>query len=173
MIVPRRRMPGPTGSNPGIAVTSQHPAPASRPGRILVVDDDPDLRNLLFHLLCGAGYDVCCASDGETGWSTLIASRFDLVITDHTMPRLSGLNLLRRLRAGNLTVPVILLSGSMPWFEPDLLSLLSPGVAIEKPFTIVTLFHEIRSLLPASMHTGPEIRLAAQTHRSSIGNPKR
>jgi DNA-binding response OmpR family regulator len=125
------------------------------PGRILLVDDDPGVRGFLGEMLRRVEYHVSCAEDGEAGWDVLRADRFDVLITDHEMPRLSGLDLLRRVRAAPLDVPVILISGSMPWTEPDLLRLLPPGVALEKPFSFVDLLANIRTFLTPTIRTGP------------------
>jgi DNA-binding response OmpR family regulator len=83
-----------------------------------------------------AGFHVGCAVDGESGWEALSAIRYDLLITDHEMPRLNGLGLLRRVRALSAQLPVILMSARMPWGETDDWRLLKPGLAIEKPFSI-------------------------------------
>lgn len=111
--------------------------------RILVVDDDPDLRSLLALLLLGAGYRVTCAEDGEAGWDALCASSYDGVITDQEMPRLTGLELLRRIRAGPLRLPVILISGAIPWHDADLARLLPQGLALEKPFALTELLTRV------------------------------
>ena len=142
--------------SPPVKIPPPVPAKAARPatvaGRILIVDDDPGIRNLMARALRGAGYRISCAGDGEAGWDALCAEGFDLLITDHEMPRLTGLDLLRRVRAGSLHVPVILTSGRMPWNEKDLLQLLPPGKALEKPFMLGKLLASIRSFLtPAEL----------------------
>lgn len=118
--------------------------------RILIIDDDPVVRNLLVLLLNGVGHEVECVGDGESGWTAICANNPDLVITDHAMPRLTGLNLLRRMRAYRLTFPAILMSGSIPWNESDLASLLNPGAILEKPFGVAALLATVSRLLPPS-----------------------
>lgn len=120
---------------------------ASNPDRILLVEDDSTLRHLVYKGLKNADYQVTCAIDGEEGWRVLCAFTFDLLITDHEMPKMTGLNLLRRIRTQALRVPVILMSGSMPWSEADLLRVLQPGIAMEKPFPIDVLVANVRALL--------------------------
>ena len=115
--------------------------------RILIVDDDAGLRDFVAKALHGAGYSIHCAEDGEAGWNALCSDAFDALITDHEMPRLTGLDLLRRVRAVQRNVPVILTSGNMPWHDPDLLRLLPPGVALEKPFSLAGLLANVRGLL--------------------------
>ena len=67
------------------------------PLRLLVVDDEPDLRTLYELTLLREGYDVESAETVEEAWKTLSAKRFNLVITDMRLPDGSGLDLLRRL----------------------------------------------------------------------------
>jgi len=116
-------------------------------GRILVVDDDESVRLVLSSMLRGCKFMVSCANDGEHGWSTLMEGHFDLLITDNSMPVLSGVNLLRRLRAKMNPMPAILISGCMPWEEPDLDYLLRPGLALEKPFSFPELLDGIQKLV--------------------------
>jgi DNA-binding response OmpR family regulator len=124
------------------------------PSRILVVDDDAVIRGFLGRMLRRVEYRVSCAEDGEAGWDALRADRFDVLITDHEMPRLTGLDLLRRVRAAPLNVPVILISGKIPWAETDLLRLLPPGVALAKPFAFVDLLAKVRSFLTPTIRAG-------------------
>jgi CheY-like chemotaxis protein len=119
-------------------------------GSILVVDDDEAVRDVLASMLRGCRFTVSCAHDGEHGWSTLVAGNFDLLITDHSMPMLTGVNLLRRLRAKMNPMPAILVSGCMPWEEPDLDYLLRPGLALEKPFSFYELLGGIQKLVTKS-----------------------
>jgi DNA-binding response OmpR family regulator len=127
---------------------------------ILVVDDDAGVREVLANLLRRSGYRVSCANNGEAGWEALCANSFDALITDHAMPRLTGLDLLRRVRSGPLKLlPVILISGKMPWDEADLLELAWPGMAMEKPFSFFELLTSVRTVLTmttraASVHDG-------------------
>jgi DNA-binding response OmpR family regulator len=121
---------------------------ASRPvSRILVADDDPALRTMLAEALHDAGYAVLSAADGEEAWETLCRDSIDLLVTDHDMPRLTGLELLRRVRLGPLHVPVIFISGRMPGNVADLHTLLPPGIVLAKPFTLAELRADLESLL--------------------------
>ncbi len=123
------------------------PERAAPAGRILLVDDDSAIRGILTGLLENAGYRVRSAADGEAGWDALRAARFDLLITDHEMPRLTGLELLRRVRADLPPLPAIMISGFMPWDEDDLDWLLQPGAAIAKPFSFGALLAKVRELM--------------------------
>jgi two-component system sensor histidine kinase and response regulator WspE len=67
--------------------------------RVLVVDDSLTVREVERKLLTHAGYDVAVAVDGMDGWNVLLHGRFDLVLTDVDMPRMHGLDLIRKIRA--------------------------------------------------------------------------
>lgn len=123
---------------------------------ILVVDDNQALRELLTYALSGQGYEVLCAHDGEAGWEILLKEHVDLLITDNDMPRLSGLDLLRRMRAQSRMQPAILVSGDLPFSAPDFGKLLSPGVALEKPFSFEELYSKINELIPSANQAGEE-----------------
>jgi DNA-binding response OmpR family regulator len=84
-------------------------ASGMKAGRILVVDDDPDIRGLLRELLGRAGYDVFEAETGKAGLRQLYAESPDLVLLDVSMPELDGWQTLERIRDLS-EVPVILLT---------------------------------------------------------------
>lgn len=113
---------------------------------ILVVDDDVWIRDGITQLLLREGYLVSTAEDGEAAYSVLCRAPVDLLITDEDMPRLHGIELLRRIRREKYTLPAILISGCLPWDTPDLEELLNPGVALEKPFNFTQLLGEVRAL---------------------------
>ena len=79
------------------------------PKKILVVEDDPDARELLRSILTLAGLNVVLARDGEEGLERAREVSPDLVITDISMPRLDGLGLIRRLREvpDLLNIPIL------------------------------------------------------------------
>jgi CheY-like chemotaxis protein len=115
--------------------------------RILVVDDDADIRNFVAQILCGVGHRVGFAEDGEAGWEALRAGDFDVLITDHDMPRLSGLDLVRRVRSVPVDLPVILMSGRLPQEGADFLRLHPPGQTMAKPFSLLELLDKVQCLL--------------------------
>jgi CheY-like chemotaxis protein len=94
------------------------PCQAPQPHRILVVEDEPDLRLLNAEVLKTSGYKVDTAEDGKAGWKVLHAVRhapesYDLLITDHEMPGLTGLALVQKVRAASMTLPVIMATGRL------------------------------------------------------------
>ncbi|MCW2814860.1 MAG: histidine kinase [Nocardioides sp.] len=117
--------------------------------RILVVDDNPDMRAYIGDLLRAAGYAVSSAGDGVAALDVVRAGGVDLVLTDVMMPRLDGFGLLRALRADPvLTVtPVIMLSARAG--EEGTLEGLEAGADdyLAKPFSARELLARVRTHL--------------------------
>lgn len=78
--------------------------------QVLIVDDEPNLRKILAAQLSRDGYDVLTAGDGEEGLALLRENHIDLVITDLKMPKLDGLDLLRRALAEDRELPIIMIT---------------------------------------------------------------
>ncbi len=85
---------------------------SSRSGKILVVDDDPIVREVVSESLEAEGLSVICAPDGQEGLRLARQEKPDLVLLDVRMPRMDGLELCRQLRRGFLTstIPIIMLT---------------------------------------------------------------
>jgi DNA-binding response OmpR family regulator len=111
--------------------------------RILVVDDDDDIRRFNAEALTGSGYHVEAAVDGAQGWEALNASRYDLLITDNNMPNLTGIELIKKITAARIPVPVILASG-VPHPEESELRL---AAKLPKPFTLEELLGTVEKVL--------------------------
>ncbi len=81
--------------------------------RILIIDDEIDVRELLALLLERDGYRVACAEDGTKGFAMVSSFKPDLVITDYVMPGLTGREIVRAMRARPALagVPVIMVTG--------------------------------------------------------------
>ena len=107
--------------------------------RILVVEDDRDVLDLLHQALAEEGYAVDLATDGVVALERVRADVPDLVIADVHMPRLDGGQLVRRLREWN--VPVILLTGDPNW------SRTAGTVYVAKPFDLDHLLGIVANLL--------------------------
>lgn len=78
---------------------------------ILVVDDDEDIVNLIERHLSNKGYEVLTAYDGEQAISLLEKTNFDLVITDLKMPKIDGMEVLRRAKEKDTNIEVVILTG--------------------------------------------------------------
>ena len=91
--------------------TATPPAtPAAPTARVLVVDDEPSMRQMLSFALRREGYDVSTADDGRAALAALQGGRFDLVITDVRMPELSGVDLLREAKRIDPSVSIIMMT---------------------------------------------------------------
>ncbi|HEX2870287.1 MAG TPA: response regulator [Polyangiaceae bacterium] len=93
-----------------------HPAEPAGSSRVLLVDDQPEVRRVVRRSLAKAGYEVVEARNGRIAVELARESTFDLVISDVRMPDMSGLELLSALHAHDPDLPVVLTSG---WPGPD------------------------------------------------------
>ena len=125
----------------------------SPPPRILVVEDEPDIRRLNAEVLKSFGYKVDTAEDGLAGWKALRAVRhapdsYALLITDHEMPGLTGLALVKKLRAARMALPVIMATGRL--LPEDLFTRyhwLQPVAALVKPYSVEQLLGTVEAVL--------------------------
>ena len=119
--------------------------------RILVVEDDVDIRQTNTELLMRFGYQVDSAEDGAAGWAALRVSHYDLVITDNNMPKVSGLEMVDKLRAAHMPLPVILASGGTSDEELNDHPSLHLSANLQKPFTGTELLETVREVLAKEM----------------------
>jgi DNA-binding response OmpR family regulator len=103
---------------------------------VLVVDDEPSIRDLLQKTLALAEYEVDTASDGGTALGLLRASEYDLLVADLKMPGMDGLTLIRQARRVRSDLPVIIVTGFSS--ESSAIEALNLGVAgyLLKPFGV-------------------------------------
>ncbi len=120
---------------------------------LMVIDDDPDLRDMLLHTFGQRGYDVTTAADGEEGLRLSNEQRPDLIILDLLMPRMSGLEVLASLRRSQPDVPVIVVSGggedALDQASLAMFSRMRRGVGrvFEKPLDLPALVAAVDELL--------------------------
>lgn len=115
--------------------------------RILVVDDEDDRRQLSFDVLVDANYEVDAAVDGVDGWELLLAKHFDLVITDNKMPRMTGVELIAKLRHTRLPLPVIMATSQLPTLEFERKPWLRPDAFLQRPFSNEDLLVAVKKVL--------------------------
>jgi DNA-binding NtrC family response regulator len=132
--------PGPSASN----LSQSRPPPRQR---ILVVEDDVDIRRLNTEILIRAGYLVNAAKDGKTAWEALHLDSYDLMITDNNMPELTGVELLKMLHVAGLAVPVIMATGTLPTWELAIFPWLQPVAVLLKPYTGAELLGSVNAIL--------------------------
>jgi DNA-binding response OmpR family regulator len=112
-----------------------------------VVDDNRDIRQLCVEVLADSGYEVEAASDGAAGWEALQANRYDLVITDNQMPRMTGIEMIAKLRDAKMKLPIVMATGLLPLQQFIRQPLLQPDVAMERPFSSDDLLEVVNKIL--------------------------
>jgi DNA-binding response OmpR family regulator len=120
------------------------------PPRILVVDDDVHIRDFSAWVLTAYGYRADTAADSADAWKALRARSYDLLITDHNMPKVTGIELVRALRSERMTLPVVLMSGNLPEQALVQNSSLQLAGTLLKPFTMEELVGAVTKVLYAA-----------------------
>jgi excisionase family DNA binding protein len=120
---------------PASTTASRHAPPVGRP-RILVVDDEESIRDLLSKTLALADYEVDLAPDGRTALDRLRLVQYDLLITDLRMPGVDGLTVIREARRLKTDLPVIIITGYSS--EASAIEAINLGVQgyLTKPFRV-------------------------------------
>ena len=118
--------------------------------RLLLVEDDPTLRETLCNQLLASGYRVESAADGEEGWYYASEYPIDLAIIDLGLPKLPGLELIKRLRESGRTYPILILTARDNW--QDKVDGLTNGADdyVAKPFHYEELSARVNALLRRS-----------------------
>ncbi len=124
---------------------------------VLVVDDDPDIRELITWKLSQAGYTTLAASDGEAGLEAAIAGDTggrvpDLILVDWMMPKMTGIELCRALRENPVTsrIPIILLTAKAQESEVERGFAAGVDDYIVKPFSPREMLGRIQAVLARS-----------------------
>jgi DNA-binding response OmpR family regulator len=146
--------------------------------RLLIVEDDPTLRQALTFNLAREGYEVTSAADGESALEAARNERLDLVLLDVMLPGMSGVEVLRVLRREGITTPVIVLSAKGD--EIDRVVGLKVGADdyVAKPFSRPELLARIEAVLRRQRREArdadePERRQVLTFGRVQIDVPQR
>lgn len=124
--------------------------------RILLIDDDPALLDVLSLALEDAGFAVLTAEDGQAGLAAMSEGDPAVVVSDVNMPRLDGFTLCRRLRESGSTVPVILLTSRDSEIDEALGLELGADDYVTKPFSTRILLARINALVRRERSRGQE-----------------
>jgi len=122
-------------------------AGTSSPQRILVVNDETDARQLNVDVLVEAGYEVDAVKDGASGWEMLQFNSYHLIITDNQMPRMTGIEMIAKLRSARMAVPVIMATRSLPTFTIEHNPWLKPDASLQVPFSNDELLATVKKVL--------------------------
>jgi len=127
--------------------------------RILVVEDEPDIRRLDTEVLRDSGFQVDTAESGLDALHSLDTDHYDLLIIEEEMSTVTGLELVKKLRAEDLMVPVILVLGALPTDVSNLNPWPQIQATLLKPYTIAELSRTVREVLRMA-GSGSCLRLA-------------
>ncbi len=115
--------------------------------KILIVDDESDIRDELAEFLTHKGYDVVQSEDGSSAWAEFEARGADLILTDLKMPRMDGYELIRRVRSRDPKVPIIAATGQHSSGDLQLATEAGATSTAKKPLGLRELGEQIGRLL--------------------------
>ncbi|MCP4634209.1 MAG: response regulator [candidate division Zixibacteria bacterium] len=116
--------------------------------KVLVIDDDENIRSILYEMLCYSGHKVVTAADGKEGINKFGDDTFDMVFTDLGMPEITGWDVAQEIKRKDKNMPVVLISGWGAQLEDDVLEDSGVDFVVAKPFHLEKILDVIgRSLL--------------------------
>ncbi len=116
--------------------------------KVLVVDDDQTMRELLTDYLEQVGFEVRTASDGRAGLHALGEGPVDLILTDYRMPIMTGLDMAASIRMADPVTPIILMTGDASTLDPAAVAKAGITRMLPKPFNM----HDLLSgCVPAAL----------------------
>jgi signal transduction histidine kinase len=128
---------------------SVEPAPKS-PLQVLVVDDEPGIREVISAFLRSDGHNVITASNGRDGLKEFQSQPFDVVVTDRAMPQMNGDQMAGLIKQARPDIPIVLITGFGNLIEPTKKQATSVDVVLNKPVTLKTLLSTIDNLRHAA-----------------------
>ncbi|MDR3556250.1 MAG: ATP-binding protein [Syntrophobacteraceae bacterium] len=134
-------------AEPAKGPVTQKPSVGMSSFRLMLVEDDPEILNLLRDMLRLKGHRVIALSDGEKALEMIDSNNFDLVLTDLGMPVISGWEIARRAKAKNPRVPVVMITGWGAQYEDTDLASRGVDLMLSKPLSWDKLLNSIEKLL--------------------------
>jgi DNA-binding response OmpR family regulator len=131
-------------------VSAQTRCENNPPQRILIMDDDSPIRQLSSEVLIRSGYEVDGVENDGAAWRALQSDSYDLLIADNNVPNLIGIELLKKLRAARMELPVIMVTGALPMMELRRYPWLQPAAALIKPYSPAELLGVVKMVLCAT-----------------------
>ena len=142
--------------------------------RILVIDDEPFVRDILSKMFGLKGHEVVVASDGEEGIDRFKSGRFDLVFTDLGMPRVSGWEVGKTIKTLSPKTPVIMITGWGTELDPAKLSENGIDRVVTKPFNFEELQQVVLQAMESMQNQPASCRLALdegfEKHKDGFGS---
>ncbi|MGF1639416.1 MAG: response regulator [Rhodospirillales bacterium] len=130
---------------------------------ILVVDDHPDIRELVGRIFANEGYEVSTAADGASMWEVLDGADIDLVVLDLMLPGTDGLTLCREIRATRPALPVIMLTAKSEEIDKVVGLKVGADDYIVKPFAGRELVARVRAVIRRARQGGTPVRPPSNT----------
>jgi len=118
--------------------------------RLLLIEDEQALQQQLKQQLEKSGYSVDCASDGEDGLFQATEITYDLAIIDLGLPKIDGLTVIEKIRAQNITTPIIILTARSQWQEKVKGLEMGADDYVTKPFQMDEVLARVKALLRRS-----------------------
>ena len=125
--------------------------------RILMVEDDADIRRLNSEDLRNAGYLVDSVEDGAAAWDVLQLNSYHLLITDQHWPKLSGVELLKKIHDAHMALPVIMITDISTKLEFAEHPWIRPATMLLEPYSSAELLGMVKKALSASAGVSGEI----------------
>jgi two-component system, OmpR family, phosphate regulon response regulator PhoB len=158
------------------AAVSAGPAPGVARTRVLIIEDERDLTEVLKYNLEREGYETLVAHDGQEGLRKAQTLLPDLILLDLMLPTLSGIDVCRELRAGERTrdIPIIILSAKAEEMDQVIGFSLGADDYVTKPFSVKVLLQRIKALQrrleagaePADVIEYLDVRIDRVRHRA-------
>jgi DNA-binding NtrC family response regulator len=135
----------------------------AKTNNIMVVDDEANIRNLLYGVLTEQGFQVSLARDGQDAWNKMRSRHFALLITDIDMPRLDGIKLLQKMKKNKRREKVLVMTGRC--MQDGDLDFEFPKVygLLRKPFRISVFIKTVASILLSQGPAKKQTLLRANT----------
>ena len=115
--------------------------------KILVVDDDDTIRDIVSKMLCHLGFEVSSADSAERGLALFLKNKFDLVITDFSMSGMDGINLANYIKEKSPSTQVVLMTGDEKQVILSKIKGTAVAKALFKPFTLTEMDVTVQGLL--------------------------
>jgi DNA-binding response OmpR family regulator len=115
--------------------------------KILVVDDDDSIRDVVSKMLCRLGFEVSSADSAESGLALFLKNKFDLVITDFSMSGMDGIHLAYYIKEKSPSTQVILMTGDDKEVILSRIRDTAVDQALFKPFTLTEMNVKVQGLL--------------------------
>jgi DNA-binding NtrC family response regulator len=126
------------------------------PGSVLIVEDEQDIRDVLAEMIEMFGYRAALLENGLDAWNRISVENFDVVVTDLGLPGMNGIDLLKKMRAHDIDIPVLIITGV--GFESKLhefTGFLSWDY-LQKPFKMNDLKEKLSKLAKSRIKGGPK-----------------